>query len=71
MAIAIAIPFPSSGAREIPRPPLLRGGARVYSPFGARRLSRPMAVRLEPVAARGAAAPAARGRSPLSRLRRG
>jgi len=50
MAIAIAIPFPrpsdrASGNRPRRAAPVAaQPGARVYSPYGRRRLARPMAV---------------------------
>ena len=72
MAIAIAVPFPSpvSGARASYRAPLRRAFPRVYSPFGPRRLARPMAVPLAG-ADSGAAAPPGRQRLPFVRSRRG
>ena len=71
MAIAIAIPLSSSAgsARAALRAPLRGTATRVYSPFGQRRLARPMAV---PVADadRGEGGPPDRPRLPFVRLRR-
>jgi len=71
MAIAIAFPLPSSagGARAALRAPLRDIPPRVYSPFGQRRLARPMAIRLAG-ADRGDSAPPGRSRRPFVRLRR-
>ncbi|HUQ16736.1 MAG TPA: hypothetical protein VM070_03010 [Candidatus Saccharimonadales bacterium] len=75
MAIAIQIPFPRPAARasgDHPRRAVsitARPGARIYSPYGRRRLAGPMAV---PYA--GAAAERASGgrrRLPFFRARRG
>jgi len=69
VAIAIAFPLPSSagGARAALRAPLRATPLRVYSPFGQRRLARPMAIR--PEAERGDSAPPGRSRLPFVRLR--
>lgn len=70
MAIAIAIPFPrptdgaSGNRRRRAVPVAAQPGARVYSPYGRRRLARPMAV------PHAGAAAAAAARSTGSRLRR-
>jgi hypothetical protein len=71
VAIAIAIPLPSSagGARAALRAPLRDASSRVYSPFGQRRLARPMAVPLAE-AERGDGGPPGRLRIPLVRIRR-
>jgi len=70
IAIAIAIPLPSSagGARAALRAPLRDNPSRVYSPFGPRRLVRPMAIRLTE-ADRGEGAPPGRSRRPFVRPR--
>ena len=70
IAIGIAIPLPSSagGARAALRAPLRDTPARVYSPFGQRRLERPMAVPLVE-ADHGESGPPGRPRLPLVRLR--
>jgi hypothetical protein len=70
VAIAIAYPLPSSagGARAALRAPLREIPARAYSPFGPRRLARPMAIRLAD-ADRGAGATQGRSRLPFVRPR--
>ena len=76
MAIAILVPFSrpavrASGVR--PRPAVsitAQPGARVYSPYGRRRLARPMAVPHAGAVA-GAAALPGRLRLPFFRARRG
>lgn len=76
MAIAIAIPFPRSAVRatgDRPRRAVsitAQPGARVYSPYGRRRLARPMAVPHAGAVA-GAAALPGRLRLPFFRARRG
>lgn len=79
MAIAIAIPFPRPAERasgDRPRraaPIAAQLGARVYSPYGRRRLARPMAVpHAGAVSLRGGAAALPGGlRRPFFRARRG
>lgn len=82
MAIAIAIPFPRPADRSVgdrPRrasPIAARPSARVYSPYGRRRLARPMAVPQASAVAGAAALPVngatgGRLRLPFVRLRRG
>lgn len=78
MAIAIAIPFPRPGqpaTGDRPRraaPVAAQPGARVYSPYGRRRLVRPMAVPHPGAASEGAFHLAGgRLRLPFIRSRRG
>jgi len=70
VTIAIAIPLPSSagGARAALRAPLRDVPPRVYSPFGPRRLGRPMALRVAE-ADRGESGPSGRPRFPFVRSR--
>jgi len=70
VAIAIAFPLPSSagGARAALRAPFRATPPRVYSPFGQRRLARPMAIR-PAEAVREGSAPPGRSRLPFVRLR--
>jgi hypothetical protein len=79
MAIAIAIPFPRPADRATghrPRrasPIAAQPGARVYSPYGRRRLARPMAVPHAGAVAGAAALRVTGGqlRLPFFRARRG
>lgn len=79
MAIAIAIPFPrpaerATGDRPCRATPIAAPpGARVYSPYGRRRLARPMAVPQADAVAGAAALRSTGGRLrlPFFRVRRG